>query len=907
MLLGRSAECARIDELLSTARSGRCGVLALCGEPGVGKSTLLEYAVERAGDMQVLATRGYETESEIPFAGLADVLRPALALLPELPAPQAAALRSALALGPPVAGDRFSVCAATFGVLALMAEQRPVLVVIDDLQWVDASSREAVLFAGRRLAADSVALLFATRDSDGEGLDLQVPQLRLAGLGHDDADELCRRLVPGAASDVQARLFDVTAGNPLGMIELAETVRASSDEWELTAPRVPTGSRIERVLRARLADLPDPTRRALLVVAAGAGAGVGTVLQAAHLSGLRLADFAPAETAGLISIDERRIEFGHPLQRSVLYHGASTPDRCQAHAALAAALAETPGDAAADARGWHLAVATLSPDETVAAQVEETAVRARSRSAYVAAARGFEHAARLSTGAARPQRLVRAAECWQLAGRGSNVLPLLTEALPLATDRAERALINHMSAQIRMWRDHPGEVLRFLVDSAEQAEEVDTARAAQMYADAAIPYVMLGQLDHLQTAARRAYAHGQQVDGVQRLSPAVAMAGAWALDRRQREAAQLLRECQADLERADPLVRAQDLRRAALVWTWLEEYDRARPLLDRVIAHARGAGALGVLPQALAIASEVHFRTGRWADARACATESVRLAEETRQANLYALFLAARMDAVQGSAEECVRTAARITEIADRFGAPVMALLTGSELGMLALGQGDAATAITRLEAVRELPVTRRLRNPAVVPWMYDLAEAYIRDGREAEARDLLAAYQPHPDTEPWPHAAAARCHAMVADSDHMVDAFQRALAARACAGMPFELARTQLCFGERLRRARHRTQARVHLHDALDAFDRLGAVLWAQRAQAELRATGETGRRDHESVRRLTPQELQVALVVGRGASNRAAAAALFLSPKTIEYHLSNIYRKTNIHSRADLAGVAG
>jgi DNA-binding CsgD family transcriptional regulator len=265
------------------------------------------------------------------------------------------------------------------------------------------------------------------------------------------------------------------------------------------------------------------------------------------------------------------------------------------------------------------------------------------------------------------------------------------------------------------------------------------------------------------------------------------------------------------------------------------------------------------------------------------------------------------MDAVQGSVEECQDTAARITEIAHRFGVPVMALLTGSALGTLALGQGDTESAIARLEAVRHLPVTRRLRNPAVVPWMYDLAEAYIRDGREAEARDLLAAYAPHPDTEPWPFAAAARCHAMLADNDRMVDAFQEALATRACAGMPFEQARTQLCFGERLRRARHRTQARVHLHDALKTFDRLGAVLWAQRAQAELRATGETGGRDHESVHRLTPQELQVALVVGRGASNREAAATLFLSPKTIEYHLSNIYRKTNIRSRSALSAVSG
>ena len=383
--------------------------------------------------------------------------------------------------------------------------------------------------------------------------------------------------------------------------------------------------------------------------------------------------------------------------------------------------------------------------------------------------------------------------------------------------------------------------------------------------------------------------------------------GRSALDRRQREAAQLLRDCRPDLDQVDPVVRAQDLRRAALVWTWLEGYEQAQPLLDSVITSARRAGALGVLPQALSIASEVYFRTGRWADARACATESVRLAEETRQANLHALFLAARLDAVQGSAEECVRIAARITEVADRFGVPLMALLTGSELGMLALGLGDTEAAIARLEAVRQLPVTRRLRNPAVFPWMYDLAEAYIRDGREGEARDLLAAYVPDSATEPWPFAAAARCRALLADNDYMVDAFQQALAARACTTMPFERARTQLCFGERLRRARHRMQARIHLHDALEVFDRLGALVWAERAQTELRATGETVHRDREAVHRLTPQELQVALVVGRGASNREAAAALFLSQKTIEYHLSNIYRKTNIHSRADLAGVAG
>jgi DNA-binding CsgD family transcriptional regulator len=264
------------------------------------------------------------------------------------------------------------------------------------------------------------------------------------------------------------------------------------------------------------------------------------------------------------------------------------------------------------------------------------------------------------------------------------------------------------------------------------------------------------------------------------------------------------------------------------------------------------------------------------------------------------------MDAVQGPVEDCLRTVARTTEIADRFGVDLMALFTGYQLGLLALGQADPKEAIARLEAVRELPVARRLLNPAVVPWMYDLAEAYVRDGRATEAQTLLSEYAPRGGAEPWPQVAAARCHAMLADDGHMIGAFRDALAVRACGTMPFERARTQLSFGERLRRARQRTQSRIHLHDALEAFERLGAVPWVRRAQAELRATGETVRRDTEAVQRLTPQELQVALVVGRGASNREAAAALFLSQKTIEYHLSNIYRKANIHSRTELAAVA-
>jgi DNA-binding CsgD family transcriptional regulator len=904
MMLGRTAERALIDGLLTGARAGRSAALVLTGEPGIGKTTLVGYAVAQATGMQVLSARGYEDESEIPFAGLADLLRPVLGVLDELPAPQAAALRSALALGPPVAGDRFTVCAATVGILAAAAESAPLLIVVDDLQWLDASSREAVLFAGRRLHADGIALLLATRDpADAAGL--RSSQVALTGLSVEEVDELCRTTLAVAPAGTGKRLYAATAGNPLGVIELCRERPEMADDG-VTAPFVAPGSRIERALRGRLEQLDDNTRRALVLAAAAVGGDIGTLLEAAKETGLQLRDFAPAEKHDLITIDDRRIEFRHPLLRSVVYHGASMDDRCAAHTALATALAGVPGDAAADVRAWHLAAATLAPDERVAAELERAALRASRRAGYVAAARAFGQAARLSRGPERARLLLRSARCWQLAGRNDQVLTLLDDALPLTADPARRALIQHMDAYVRMWRERPDSVLPLLVASAEAVEQVDPARAALMYADACIPYFMIGDIEQLQAVARRGYELADRVGGPVRMVAAVALAGGLALAGDRQAASTLLTEHHAELLAADPLVRAQDLCHAALTWIWLEGFEQAGELLGRVVAAARSAGALGVLPQALGIESELHFRVGRWHDARVSAAESVRLASETRQANLYGLFFSGRLDAVQDRAEDCRQQVSRTMEVAERLGVGCMALYTGHELGLLALSHGDAGEAISRLEAVRALPVVAQLHEPAVVPWVFDLVEAYIRDGRPDAARELLAEHEPHSGGR-WAEAAAARCRALLATPEEMDEAFRVALATPGCALMPFERARTQLCYGERLRRVRQRAHARQHLHDALETFVRLGAQPWADRVRTELRATGTTVGRSADALPRLTPQELQVALVVARGATNHEAAATLFLSQKTIEYHLSNIYRKAHIRSRAELAGIAG
>jgi DNA-binding CsgD family transcriptional regulator len=920
MMLGRAAECAAIDELLADARAGHSGMLVLRGEPGIGKTTLLGYAGEQAaGTMRVLSARGYETESEIPFAGLADLLRPVLPLVPTLAAPQAAALASALALGPALAGERFGVCAATMSLLAAAAETSPVLLIIDDLHWLDASSKEALLFAGRRLQAEGIAMLLATRGTDeDDSAGLGLRDLPLTGLSRRDADQLCRQQLPAAPADLYDRLYAATAGNPLALLELGDAWSTGA-AWstdatdaagaaggdELTAPPVRPGSRLERALRARLATLPERTHHALLVAAAAGGGQLDVILPAAGLAGVTLADFEPAEAAGLITID-RRVEFRHPMHRSVLYHSASAHARCTAHAALATALADVLGDAAADARAWHLAAATLAPDDEVAALLEAAAVRARNRAGYIEAARAFAQAARLSRAPARPALLVKAARCWQLAGRTRQMLPLLDEAGPLATEPVQRAVIEHMSAYVHMWRGMPNEGADRLVAAAEQIEEIDPGRAAQMFADAGIPCFMLGDFDRLQAVVARAYELGRRAGGPAKLVANVALAHSLTIQRRRTAAAELLRGCEPELARANPLARAQDLLHAALAWVWLEGYGEAQRIVDRVINAARAAGALGVLPQALAVAAELYYRIGHWSGSRACAAESASLAEELRQANIYGLVFAARMDAVQGRDADCRRSTAKISAKVDGLGIACMSIYTGHTLGLLALGRGHTDEAIERLESVRRLPQSASLRDPTVVPWVFDLVEAYVRGGRTAEASALLAEHTPAGADEHWAGAASLRCQAMLAGRDQLAAAFEPALAALGRPDLPFERARTELCYGERLRRARQRAPARDHLRRALTIFEQLGAAPWAERARAELRATGETLTRDTGDRAQLTPQELQVALVVAGGATNSEAASALYLSRKTIEYHLSNIYRKTNIRSRAELSVLA-
>ncbi|WP_165865677.1 ATP-binding protein [Vallicoccus soli] len=909
-LLDREGECAAVDALLTQARAGRSGALVLRGDPGIGKSSLLRWAVERAGDVLVLQARGFESESEIAFAGLADLLRPVLGHLGALPAPQSAALAGALAVGPPVRADRFTVCAATLSLLAAAAEAQPLLVLVDDAHWLDSSSLEAVLFAARRLGAEGVVVLLATRDPAPPGLAASgLPEVVLRGLARAAARELGRRSGTTLAPDVFDRLYDATAGNPLGLLEIPALLGEEPDAVVPAVP-LPPGAHLERALRRQVDRLPGETRAALLVAAAGDDADLGLVAAALARRGLDLGALSPAEERRVVRVHGDRVLFRHPLLRGVVYHDAPVGERAAAHRALAAALAERgDGAQAADLRAWHLATAAVGYDEEAAAALEQAGTRAYRRGGYATAAHASERAAGLSPpGPDRGRRLLKAAKWWQLAGRVRRAGRLLAAALPdVADDPVRRAEVQHLRGFVQMWRQAPPPAQVLLQAEAERVVHLDPGRAALMHADAAVPCFMTGDVVQATAAARRAHDLAVGVGGTPLLVATVVLAVAEATSGHRHRARALLLEADEALRAARPLVRAQEVVLAAMAWGWLEEPERARALVDRLLREARAAGALGVLPYALALVGDLDFRTGRWDSAYACAEESVRLADETRQANSYGLFFLARMEAVLGLERACTEHVERALDVADRYGIGCMPTYTGSALGLLHLGAGRTAQAVEELRRVRALADAQGLAEAAVVPYVPDLVEALARAGDRDGARAELGAAERvaggDGERGAWLAGALARCRGLLDAGAGAEAHFAEALAHHERAGSPFDRARSLLCQGERRRRARQRAEARAVLGEALGLFEALGARPWAERARTELAATGlvpaapGTG-----ALGLLTPQELQIALAVSAGASNQEAAAALFLSRKTVEHHLSAVYRKTGVASRRGL-----
>jgi DNA-binding CsgD family transcriptional regulator len=906
MLLGRELETSRINSLLDGAREGRSGSLILSGEPGIGKTALLEYAVGRTGDMRVLRAKGVESEAELPFVALADLVQPVLRLLDEIPDAQAAALRAALALGPPSAGDRFTTCAGFLSLLGAAAELTPVLVIVDDAHWVDRSSLQALQFAARRLDAEGIAVLIARRRDGSELEQSGLPELVLEGLVGDAAEAVLRQPGRVIANDVTRELIAASRGNPLALLEVPSLLSPAqlAGEEPLSAP-VPPGEALERAFLQQVEKLPTETQRALVIAAASSpSSDLEQIIAAVRRVGIEPDALDPAERAGLTVVDGDRLEFAHPLLRSAVYHGAPAMQRSAAHEALAGGGGEE--------RAWHLAAAAQAPDAAIAAELEESATAASGRGGHAEAASAFEAAARLAEAPDARAKLLRdAADEARRGGQTAKALELLDAALEAAQQPELAARIQHLYGVIEMWSVSALAAYERLSAEAYRIEASDPERAAWLLTDAGWACFMAGEVVLGRGAAERAVALTEGRGGLVEVLSSALFAIALLLHGERAKAEPLLRRHEPLLEGSGFLERGY-----AVAWpgaqalVWMEDHDQARDVFGRVIEEARAKSSPSVLPYPLTGLAELDFRTGGWARAYANATEAVALARETAQpaALSFALAGLARIEAAQGREED---SRLHVTEAFDLgeggVGAGAVVVYAAAALGLLELGTGRVEEAIGPLTRVAHEVRAHGLLQPTVIQWAPDLVEALARAGRREDALELLDEFEAAAESSlsTWARGAAARCRGLLTDDGFEAD-FARAIELHEALGAPFEIARTELCFGERLRRTRRRKEARTVLRTAIERFERVGAAPWAQRANNELRASGETVQPGAViATNELSPQELQVALAVAKGATNREAGAALFLSPKTIEAHLGRVYRKLEIRSRTELAAL--
>jgi DNA-binding CsgD family transcriptional regulator len=906
VLIGRDSECARLDKLLEQARLGSTGALVIRGEAGIGKTALLDYAVGRAEGMTVVRALGVESEAQLEFSALLEVCWPLRDHLEEIAGHQAEALRAALRLGPAQAHDRFSIGAATLSLLAAAAEENPLFVVVDDAQWLDRSSQDALLFAMRRLKADSVALLYAAREGEERTFDSPgVESLSLSGLPREAATSLLleSREVE-VAVEVAERLCDATHGNPLALIELPGLL--SAEQLAGTVPLdepLPAGSSVERAFAGRAEALPEGSRKALLVAAVSNSNAQEGVVAALGALGLAAEALEPAEDAGLLRLAGGRLEFRHPLVRSGVYHAAAASERRAAHRALAEALVGSPHS---EARAWHLAGAALGPDEEAAEALAQAAEQALRRSGYAAAAAALERAARLSPDAdLAVERLAAAADAAWRAGRTDAATELVAETLGGLGDGHLRAEALRLRGAIEFFAGKGDTAADAFLDAVRLLEDSDPGGAVAAAADAVNALIRVRQTAVALETAEKARSLAPEDGGEADAEATITLGYALCFAGRYGEAEPHLRRAVGMFATKTTVPSLLQAVRLAATLGWLGRHQEAHAYLAETVARARATGAVGSLPPLLAGSGWTALHASRWNEAYADASEAVELAEEVDQpvTAAQAFGILAWVSALRGDEERCRGYADETDRRAGALGFRLYQLLASLCLGLLDLGAGRVDDAIGRLEEVARHADERGLFIPGVSPQL-ELAEAYVRAGRTADAEATLALFdRSQLAAVPLFMAHAERCRGLLADADRFEAHFHRALDLHAPAESPFAVARTRLCYGEQLRRAGRRVDARDQLRAALETFERIAAEPWAERARGELRASGETlRRRESHEAEELTPQELQIALQVSEGKSNKEVGAALFLSHKTIEFHLSRIYRKLDIHSRAEL-----
>jgi DNA-binding CsgD family transcriptional regulator len=890
-----------LDRLLDATRKGRSGALVLHGPPGVGKTALLERCAERARGFRTIWVTGAQSERDLAFAALHQFCSPVLDQLDQLPVPQRLALEVTFGMSEGAAPDRFFAGLAVLGLVSKTSELGPLLFIVDDAHWLDQASAQILAFVARRLAAEPVAVLFATREPGGdlEGL----PELGLTGLPPEEARQLLRSAVPGPLDDaVAGQLLAETQGNPLALLELPRGLSAGrwAGGYGLPAALSPTEQVEESFLR-RARELPGDSRRLLLLAATDPTAPAEVIRAAAAALGIGDAAVAAAVGSGLVEVGST-VRFRHPLVRSVLYRHASLDERRQVHRALAAA---TDPVSDPDRRAWHLGRSVTGPDDDVAAELERSAERARRRGGLAAAGAFLARAAALTTSEARrTDRALSAAETACAAGAFDDAAALLAtvgDGSPLQQARAQLVRARIASA------GHL-DTAALLLDAASRFGTADVDQAHTIYLEA---FTVALQADRLATDG-----------GVTRVAATVAAAlpSGRPPDARELLLQGLVTTYTEGLAAAAPTLRAAldafcstDPDLSALApWHWLpgriaaELWDESawEELSRRGVERLRDTGALATLPAALTNQAFIHLYRGELAVV-ASLVDEIRVATEATGTAL-APYAALLLPAVRGREAELTALADSTVERATARGQG-NALAVAAYLRALlynGLGRYGDAVAAVRHEAdpSGEAGVTTRA--------VSELVEAAAKAGDTALASRALQRLTDSTraaGTE-WALGVEARNRALLAGDAAAEELYTEAVRRLASTGLRFELARAQLLYGEWLRRQRRRGDARHHLTAAQAAFEAMGADGFADRAGRAILATGKLARRRVDDTRfDLTPQERQIAELARSGLSNPEIATRLFVSPRTVEYHLGKVFAKLGIRTRGELGAVLG
>jgi DNA-binding CsgD family transcriptional regulator len=902
-LLGRASERETLDRLLANVRGGQSALLVIRGEPGIGKTALLRYAADRASGFRVVQVSGAQAEMELPFAGIQQLCSSVLDQLDALPQPQRNALNVALGLASGDVPERFLVGLAVLGLLSAAAEERPLLCLVEDAQWLDAASGMILGFVARRLLAESVAMLVAVREPNSRADFDGLPELLLRGLAEEDARTLLGRAVPGRLDDrVRDRIVGETRGNPLALLDLPRSMSAAEMAGGFgLLPATDLPRHLEDHYLRRAGELPDATQQLLLLAAAEPMGDATLVWRAAHSLGIERSSLAPAVDAELVEIGTRA-RFRHPLVRSAIYRASALSERRAAHRALAEV---TDPDTDPDRLAWHRAHAAVGVDEAVAAELERSADRAQARGGAAAAAAFLAQAAELTPDpAARGGRALAAAQAKFDAAASDAALELLATAELAPLDELQRARLERLRAEITFARTRGGDAPALLLDAARRLEPLDAAMARETHLEAMAAAMFAGRLGdkpgvrEAGEAALTAPAAPQPPRAIDLLLDALATrftegyaAGLPSL----RAALGAFRDVEGLTE--------SDVR-----WLWLAcrlaqdlwDDELWYVLATRGLRVARETGALSMLPIAATYRASLHVHAGAFGAADSLIDEADAITQATGMAPLkYASLMLAGWRGDEADGLKLIEAAGlEATTRGEGMGLGVVEWATA----LLYNGCGRYADALAAAQRGCEHD------DVGLFAWsLVELIEAGVRSGAvdaATAALDRLSGRTQASGTD-WALGIEAGSRALLSDGSTAEPLYREAVERLGRSRGIVHLARAQLLYGEWLRRENRRVDAREQLRDAHDTFTRIGARAFAERARQELAATGEKiPRRTEENRDILTPQEAQIARLARDGRTNQEIGAQLFISPRTVEYHLHKVFSKLDISSRRGLQG---